>query len=70
VVLDDGHIVLDGRPVDVFAEGSWPLLEHAGLDPPGAALVGARLGLGSTPSEAALLAAARRSLPQRNCRGT
>jgi len=70
VVLERGRVVLDGSPVRVFAEGSWPLLRQAGLEPPEAALLGARLGLGSTPTEAALLAAARRPLPHRNCTAT
>lgn len=67
VVLERGRVVLDGSPAEVFAEGSWPLLRQAGLEPPEAARVGARLGLGSTPTESALLAAARRLHPHRNC---
>jgi energy-coupling factor transporter ATP-binding protein EcfA2 len=59
VVLDEGRVRLDGSPADVFAEARWPLLREVGLEPPAAALLGARLGLGSTPTEAALLAAAR-----------
>jgi len=49
---------MDGSPADVFAEASWPLVRSAGLEPPAAAILGARLGLGSTPTEAALLASA------------
>ncbi len=59
VVLAAGRIELDGTPEEVFAEDSWPRLRAAGLEPPAAAVLGARLGLGSTPTEAALLAAAR-----------
>jgi len=70
VVLERGRVVLDGSPAEVFAEGSWPLVRQAGLEPPEAALLGARLGLGSTPTEAAVLAAARRPLPHRNCTAT
>ncbi len=66
VVLERGRIVLDGSPAEVYAEGSWPILRRAGLEPPEAALLGARLGLGSTPSESALLAAAHGPLPHRN----
>jgi energy-coupling factor transport system ATP-binding protein len=66
VVLERGRIVLDGSPADVFAEDSWPLLRRAGLEPPAAAILGARLGLGSTPSESALLAAAGGPFPRRN----
>jgi energy-coupling factor transporter ATP-binding protein EcfA2 len=55
VVLDHGRITLDGAPEEVFAAASWPGLRAAGLEPPGAALMGARLGLGSTPTEAAIV---------------
>ena len=57
VVLDGGRLVLEGAPADVFAEQAWPTLRSAGLEPPAAALIGARLGLGSTPTDAALIAA-------------
>lgn len=57
VVLEAGRIALAGGPIDVFAEAAWPALRRAGLEPPTAALAGARLGLGSTPTEAALVAA-------------
>jgi energy-coupling factor transport system ATP-binding protein len=57
VVMRDGRIVLDGSPADVFAEAAWPTLESTFLEPPLAARIGARLGLGSTPTDAALLAA-------------
>jgi energy-coupling factor transport system ATP-binding protein len=58
VLLAQGRVVMDGSPADVFAEASWPLVRSAGLEPPAAAILGARLGLGSTPTEAALLASA------------
>ena len=57
VVMRDGRIVADGAPGDVFAEASWPVLASTFLEPPLAARVGARLALGSTPTEKALLAA-------------
>lgn len=57
VVLDEGRIVLDGPPVDAFAEASWPTLRSAGLEPPSSAVVGAGMGLGSTPTEATLVEA-------------
>lgn len=57
VVMRAGRIVLDGTPADVFAERSWPTLASTYLEPPLAARVGARLGLGGTPTEAALVAA-------------
>lgn len=58
VLLDHGRLVLDGTPAEVFAEAAWPILRSAGLEPPAASVIGARLGLGSTPTEAALVAAA------------
>jgi energy-coupling factor transport system ATP-binding protein len=57
VVMRDGSIVLDGTPADVFAENAWPTLASTFLEPPLAARIGARLGLGSTPTDDALLAA-------------
>ncbi len=57
VVMRAGRIVLDGTPADVFAEAAWPVLASTNLEPPPAARVGARLGLGSTPTEHALVAA-------------
>jgi energy-coupling factor transport system ATP-binding protein len=55
VVLRAGKIVLDGSPADVFAEPAWPILASTYLEPPLAARVGARLGLGATPTEASLI---------------
>jgi energy-coupling factor transport system ATP-binding protein len=57
VVMRQGTIVLDGTPAEVFAEDSWPILRSTNLEPPYAARVGARLGLGSTPTEQSLVAA-------------
>jgi energy-coupling factor transport system ATP-binding protein len=57
VVMRAGRIVLDGTPADVFGEPSWDVLASTYLEPPLAARVGARLGLGSTPTEASLVAA-------------
>ena len=59
-VLDHGRITLQGSPVEVFAESAWPTLRRAGLEPTAAAMTGARLGLGSTPTEASLVEALRR----------
>ena len=55
VVLGTGRVLLDGSPEDVFAERSWETLASTSLAPPHAARMGARLGLGSTPTEAALV---------------
>jgi energy-coupling factor transport system ATP-binding protein len=57
VVMREGRIVLDGTPEQVFAEAAWPVLASTHLEPPLPARVGARLGLGSTPTEAALVEA-------------
>ncbi len=62
VVMREGRIVADGTPAEVFAPGRVELLASAGLEPPPAARIGARLGLGSTPTLDALLdALARRA---------
>ncbi|HEX7223629.1 MAG TPA: hypothetical protein VF231_10270, partial [Candidatus Limnocylindrales bacterium] len=57
VVMRGGRIVLDGSPADVFAEDSWPTLASTFLEPPLPARLGARLGVGRTPTEAALVEA-------------
>jgi energy-coupling factor transport system ATP-binding protein len=57
VVMRAGRVVLDGTPAEVFAEPAWPVLAATYLEPPLAARVGARLGLGATPTEASLVEA-------------
>ena len=57
VVMGAGRILLDGPPAEVFAEPAWPTLAATYLEPPLAARAGARLGLGSTPTEASLVEA-------------
>jgi energy-coupling factor transport system ATP-binding protein len=57
VVMGAGRILLDGTPEEVFAEAAWPTLASTYLEPPLTARVGDRLGLGSTPTEAALVEA-------------
>ncbi len=59
VVMGGGRVLLDGAPAEVFAESAWPVLASTYLEPPYAARVGARLGLGATPTEAALVGALR-----------
>ena len=54
VVMGGGRLLLDGSPAEVFAESAWPALESTYLEPPYAAWGRARLGLGSTPTEATL----------------
>jgi energy-coupling factor transport system ATP-binding protein len=55
VVMAAGRVILDGSPAEVFAEAAWPTLASTYLEPPLAARVGARLGLGATPTEASLV---------------
>jgi energy-coupling factor transport system ATP-binding protein len=59
VVLREGSLVLDGTPAEVFADVNWPTLASTYLEPPFAARVGARLGLGATPTGASLVEALR-----------
>jgi hypothetical protein len=56
-----GTIVLDGTPAEIFGERNWHTLESTYLEPPLAARIGARAGLGSTPTEGALIEALRRA---------
>lgn len=60
VVMQAGRIVLDGTPSDVFAQPNWDVLASTFLEAPLPARVGARLGLGATPTEASLVAALAR----------
>jgi len=55
--IDETMIALDGTPAEVFAEPTWPTLASTYLEPPLAARVGARLGLGPTPTEDSLVKA-------------
>ena len=57
IVMRAGRIVLDGPPTRVFAEEAWETLRATFLEPPLAARVGERLGLGSTPTDASLIRA-------------
>lgn len=57
VVMRGGKIILDASPAEVFAESKWELLYSTNLAPPYPAVVGARLGLGSTPRESDVVAA-------------
>lgn len=57
VVMGRGRVLLDASPEDAFAEAAWPTLAATSLAPPLAARVGARLGLGATPTEATLVGA-------------
>ena len=50
VVMRDGEVVADGRPDQVFGPEGTGVLHSTGLEAPVAARIGARLGLGSTPT--------------------
>jgi hypothetical protein len=61
-----GRVSLDGPPAAVFAADKASALAATGLEPPLAARVGERLGLGCTPTADALVAALEaRSLRER-----
>jgi energy-coupling factor transporter ATP-binding protein EcfA2 len=60
VVMREGRIAADGTPEDVFAPRAADVLASTGLEPPVSADIGARLGIGSTPTEAALVTALAR----------
>jgi energy-coupling factor transport system ATP-binding protein len=59
VVMRSGRIILDGTPAATFDEANWEALASTYLAPPLAATIGARGGLGSTPTEALLISALR-----------
>ncbi len=63
VVMREGEVLLDGTPAEVFAPERAGALASTGLAPPVAARIGARLGLGSTPTVARLLGALRSRFP-------
>ncbi|MET0773097.1 MAG: ABC transporter ATP-binding protein, partial [Candidatus Limnocylindrales bacterium] len=69
VAMRAGSVVLDGRPAEVFAEASWPALESTYLEPPHSARVGARLGLGSTPTVGSVVDALGARAPAGSARG-
>jgi energy-coupling factor transport system ATP-binding protein len=57
IVMRAGEVILDGTPEIVFGEPNWPSLASTFLEPPYPARLGAQLGLGSTPTDAAFVAA-------------
>ena len=65
IVMRDGSVVLDSPPVAAFSRDAWPELASTHVDPPLAARVGERLGLGSTPTDESLLRARARRAPSR-----
>ena len=66
VVMAAGQVVLDGPPAMVFAESAWPTLASTYLEAPLSARVGARLGLGPTPTDETLLEAMLEALARSN----
>jgi len=59
LVMRDGRIVIDGSVDEVFGEHNWPTLESTFLEPPLPARLGAKLGLGSTPTATSFVEAMR-----------
>ena len=57
VVMRSGHIILDGQPEMVFRQDAWDQLASTFLEPPLSAVIGDRLGLGSTPTDGMLIRA-------------
>jgi energy-coupling factor transport system ATP-binding protein len=57
VVLRASKVILDGTPALVFSKASWDALRATYLEPPLPAIVGSRLGVDGTPTDAELLAA-------------
>jgi energy-coupling factor transport system ATP-binding protein len=59
IVMRLGRIVLDATPAEAFTEQKWGTLQSTNLEPPYAARLGARLGLGATPTEESVVEALR-----------
>ena len=57
VVMRAGRVILDEPPAAAFSAANHSTLASTYLEPPLPALVGERLGLGATPTDAALIAA-------------
>jgi energy-coupling factor transport system ATP-binding protein len=57
VVMEAGRVTLDGTPAEVFGAANWDALARTYVEPPLASRIGDRLGLGSTPTDAALIEA-------------
>lgn len=55
VVMRSGRTILDGTTAEVLEEPRWPVLRSTNLEPTYAAVVGARLGLGATPTDSAVV---------------
>jgi energy-coupling factor transport system ATP-binding protein len=55
IVMRAGKVVLDASPAQAFASENWPTLRSTNLEPPFAAALGARLGLGATATDRAFV---------------
>lgn len=59
VVMRAGQVILDGTPAEVFSGRNREALASTYLEAPPAAILGERLGVGSTPTDESLIAALR-----------
>ena len=57
IVMRGGRVIFDGAPARVFGRDAWEALRSTYLEPPLAAIVGERLELGTTPTDASLIRA-------------
>jgi energy-coupling factor transport system ATP-binding protein len=57
VVMREGEVCFDGPTDDAFDKPNWSVLESTNLEPTYAARAGDHLGLGSTPTDAAVVEA-------------
>ena len=64
IVMREGIVVLDGPVGKAFDETNWSVLRSTHLEPPFAATLGARAGLGSTPTDDSFVAALAASRPR------
>jgi len=62
VVMHSGRVVLEGAPERVFRRDAWDQLASTFLEPPLPAVIGDRMGLESTPTDAMLIRALSREL--------
>jgi energy-coupling factor transport system ATP-binding protein len=65
VVMRDGRVIGDAAPAEAFGHDAWEALASTYLEPPLAARIGHRLGLGRTPTDAALMDAIGSAAPGR-----
>jgi len=57
IVMRGGRVILDGSTSQIFAPEAWDALTSTHLEPPLAAVIGQRLELGPTPTDASLIRA-------------